>query len=102
MNKVTLTDVCERFRKYNADNKNLYGIKSNVPSISAIIVYKQSNFTKPYTEKERSYRVNNYDGKRFFNKMLGNSMWGDCLDGKDLEVRLDAYDWEIEYCYFEE
>ena len=87
--------------KYNEQNHIQYGSHTEVPDITAVIIYKQSNFTKPYTETERSYRVNNRCGKAFFNGMLGNSIRGDCLDGKDLGVRLDAYPWEIQFCYFE-
>jgi hypothetical protein len=39
--------------------------------------------------------------------MIGNSLFGDCLDGKDTRVRLDRYihheedaeKWKVEYCY---
>lgn len=102
MKQVTFSSIREAFRQYNEEHHIQYGMSSNVPDITAIVVYKQSNFTKPYSETERSYRVDNRGGKAFFNGMLGNSIWGDCLDGKDLGVRLDAYGWDIEYCYFEQ
>ena len=102
MKKTTLEEIRERFTTYNKTNNIQYGsAPKNVSEISAVIVYRQDNFSKPYSETERSYRVTNLSGKFFFEGMLGRSIWGDCLDGKDLGVRLDAYPWKIEYCYFE-
>jgi len=34
--------------------------------------------------------------------MMGCSLFGDCLDGYDLGVRLDYYNWKIDFCYFVE
>ncbi len=70
------------------------------PSLTGVIVYKQSNFDKPYTEQERSYRVSN-SNKYFCPWMIGRSLFGDCLDGRDINVRLDWYNWEPEYCYMD-
>lgn len=101
MKKATLSKIREHFRMFNKENGISYG-DYNVPEITAVIVYEQSNFDKPYTETERSYRISNLCGKAFFDLPSGsNSMTGDCLDGKDLGVRLDAYNWKIKYCYFE-
>lgn len=99
--KITLDEVIRTFRSYNRAEKVKYGESTAVPEMSAVIVYKQSNFKKRYSQQERSYRVTNRSGKIFFYGMHGNSMTGDCLDGKDLRVRLDAYNWEVERCYFE-
>lgn len=101
MKITTLSAIKETFINYNEKHNIHYGTSTDVPEITAVIVYKQSNFNKPYSETERSYRVSNLGGKAFFNGMLGNSMIGDCLDGTDLGVRLNAYMWEIDYCYFE-
>lgn len=99
---TTKHGIIERFRDFNQEHGITYGFqKANDPKISAVIVYAQSNFTREYTEIERSYRVTNQDGKAFFNGMTGNSIYGECLDGSEDGVRLDAYDWEIEKCYFE-
>lgn len=67
----------------------------------AVIVYKQSNFSTPYTEKERSYVIHNGQWGLDSSK-LGRCIIGNCLDGIDLNVRLDSYDWEKEYCYIVE
>lgn len=100
--QTTLHGIIERFQNFNEEHSLKYGFeRADDPKISAVIVYAQSNFTREYTETERSYRVTNQDGKAFFNGMMGNSIYGDCLDGSDLGVRLDAYDWKIERCYFE-
>ena len=101
--KYNFYDVIERFREHNRDHGYHYGCTSarEGVEITAIIVYEQSNFTKQYSEKERSYRVSNFGGKAFYDGMISNSIYGDCLDGIDLGVRLDAYNWKIERVYFE-
>ena len=101
MEKVTFSEVRQKFMEYNEDHNVRYGTPTNTPPLSAVVVYKQSNFTKPYTEKERSYRVTSNGGKAFFSGMLGCSILGDCLDGSEFGVRLDAYRWDIDFCYFE-
>lgn len=64
----------------------------------AVIVYKQENFNKPYTETERSYEICNGQWGLDSSKM-GRCILGNCLDGSDIGVRLDSYDWKIDYCY---
>lgn len=91
MNKISYAEFYKRMMDRN---------KSKGSPITGVIVYKQSSFDKEYTEEERSYRVSS-DNKCFFSK-ISNSMYGDCLDGKDLGVRLDWYNWDVDYCYFEE
>ena len=68
-----------------------------------VVVYKQGDyFKKEYTETERSYRVSS-DNKYFIPQMCGNSIFGNCLDGQDIGVRLDYYMncWNVDYCYIE-
>lgn len=68
---------------------------------TAIIVYSQENFRTPYTQVERSYASHsnqwgwNYD-------LMGRCRLGSCLDGVDLNVRLDHYSWKVEGWYWEE
>lgn len=70
----------------------------------AVIVFKSESFSKKYSLKERSYVVSR-DNKWFNPYMLGRSLFGSCLDGKDTGVRLDWYmydeerPWIIDYCY---
>lgn len=101
MNKCTKHEIIKRFQEHNESKGYHYGIDYSGDEISAVIVYKQSNFTKEYSEQSRSYRVTNFGGKAFFNGMMGGSIYGDCLDGSEQGVRLDAYQWDIDYCYFE-
>ena len=64
----------------------------------AVIVYKQENFKKSYTETERSYVISNGQWGLDSSKM-GRCIVGSCLDGTDKNIRLDCMGWEIEYCY---
>lgn len=100
---ATLPEIIERFREYNRQHDVTYGGRhpDGVEPITAVIVYKQSSFTKPYTEIQRSYRVNNFSGKRFFDGIYGESIFGECLDGSEDMIRVDLYPWDIERCYFE-
>lgn len=68
---------------------------------TAVIVFKQSNFNKEYSEESRSYRSHSDQWGWDYTK-LGNRRSGDCLDGTDKGVRLDYYNWEVEYWYWEE
>jgi len=70
----------------------------------AVIVFTENSFTKPYMEEQRSYKVSS-DAKYFDGSKIGNSLFGNCLDGTDNGVRLDHYmrsdegKWIVEYCY---
>lgn len=100
--KFTLKEVIDKFRSYNRKHQVEYGRLNLIPKVKAVVVYSQDNFKVPYTETERSYRISNKSGKVFFNVLSGSkSMVGDCLDGKDLSVRLDRQNWKVDYCYFE-
>lgn len=66
-----------------------------------VAVITEDSFNKPYSLTERSYHFNNHN-KAFIPNMLGKSIFASCLDGKDLNVRLDymLYNgWKVEYCY---
>ncbi|WP_090739338.1 hypothetical protein [Paenibacillus sp. Mc5Re-14] len=74
----------------------------------AVIVFSDESFgNRGFTVEERSYKVSG-DAKFFDPNMIGSSLFGNCLDGKDIGVRLDWYmnlkpdegrRWEVEYCY---
>lgn len=68
---------------------------------TAIIVFAQSNFTTEYSELSRSYESPS-DQNGWNYKRMGNCRLGDCLDGTEQGVRLDWYDWEIEYWYWKD
>lgn len=101
MKFTTKHEIIKRFREHNRTHGYHYGDHQG-EEITAVIVYAQCNFTREYSEQSRSYRVSNFGGKMFFDEMCGNSIYGDCLDGSEDNIRLDAYDWHIEKCYFEE
>lgn len=69
----------------------------------AVIVFTKDSFNREYSEKSRSYEVSSND-KYFDGNMIGNSLFGNCLDGTDNDVRLDRYigDWKVDYCYIKE
>lgn len=90
---ITFAELCKCMKAWN-DTHNMKAEKF------AVIVYSQSNFTTEYSEESRSYRVSNANDK-FSHRTSSDSLLGDCLDGTEDEVRLDWYDWQIEYCYFE-
>ena len=68
----------------------------------AVIVFTEDSFSEFYFLEQRSYVVSS-NNKLFNPASLGSSLFGDCLDGSDLGVRLDIYigsgDWHVEYCY---
>lgn len=78
-----------------------YPDKQDSSQITGVIVFKQENWPDhPYSVKDRSYRVSNAN-RAFQEGKISNQLSGDCLDGKDLGVRLDWYNWSVEYCYMD-
>lgn len=75
-----------------------------------VIVFKQGkDWKREFNEKERSYLIHG-DDKWFNPEMIGSSLYGYSLDGKDMGVRLDWYmralpedgigeRWIVDYCY---
>ena len=96
MKKISFPELKSMMLQFNTDHpKDL-----ETPKLSAVIVYKQSNWKKEYSEESRSYRVWN-NNRMFQPGMFANSLCGCCLDGTDQGVRLDQYDWKVDYCYIE-
>ena len=91
---ITYGEFCNAMRNWNVSHDESKAEKFGV------IVYKQDNFKTEYSEESRSYRVNNAN-RKFQKNKNANSLFGDCLDGTDDAVRLDWYDWTVEFCYFE-
>lgn len=81
MKQVTYSQMQEEL--YDQENKYV------------LITYKQENWDKEYSEQSRTYMVGSYN-KCFKSGMLGNSMYGSCIDGTDVGVRLDWYNWKVE------
>jgi len=70
----------------------------------AVIVFKQNAFAKKYSLEERSYEVSR-NNHMFYKNTISDGLIGNCLDGRDLNVRLDSYmyadrhAWPVDYCY---
>lgn len=102
MKKITWSEVEKAMWAFNEEHG--YTSKGNAKRLEAVVVFTEDSFTKPYTERDRSYQFSS-DNKAFLPNQLGYSIFGDCLDGSDLGVRLDWYmrdpknPWKVEYCY---
>lgn len=81
-NLFDLSDYVYKHKLYESDNK-------------ITIIYSQDNWQKSFTETERTYKTDT-EQKYFNPNMCGISLFGNCLDGKDLGVRLDYYNWKVE------
>lgn len=102
MEKISYNELREKMWNFNKEN-NITS-KGNDKKLKGVIVFTQDSFTEPYTEIERSYEVTS-DNKGYMPNMLSNSIFGNCLDGKDLGVRIDLYmydGWKVDYCYIVE
>lgn len=73
----------------------------------AVIVFTEDSFRSHHAEIKRSYEIS-HNNKYFMSDMNGNSLFGNCLDGSDDDVRLDIYMtntledgriWKVDYCY---
>ena len=98
MKKISYAEFRDAMFKFNEEHPD------GKSSLGGVIVFTKDSFNKPYTETERSYRTDNSQ-KAFNHGMISNSIFGNCLDGKDLGVRLDWYmydGWKVDYCYLEE
>lgn len=74
------------------------------------IVFTKDSFDKEYSEESRTYEVYS-DCKAYMSNMCGYSIYGNCLDGVDIDIRLDWYmaeekggknGWKVEKCYLKE
>jgi len=104
--KLTFSELCDLISEHNKEK----GVKqqfSDSKPLNCVIVFTEDSFKEKYDETTRSYSFRS-DNKYFLPSMLGNSIFGDCLDGDDLGVRLDWYmhdevkPWKVEYCYIME
>ena len=77
--------------------------------ICGFIVFSQEIFKKQFSEHDRTYYVSS-DNKAYQPNKGGYSIYGNCLDGKDLTVRLEQYmadelagdnGWKVEKCYID-
>ena len=103
MKKITYQELYSKMVQFNKEN-NVTCKGNGDKELRAVIVFTEDSFENEYTLDERSYEVTNHN-KRFIVDNLGNSLFGNCLDGVDLGVRLDWYmadSWEVDYCYIVE
>lgn len=98
MEKLTKAQLFEAFYKFNQEHQE--AIQFSETSITGVIVFKASNWEQPFSLESRSYRVSSANKK--FLPCAGSSIFASNLDGTDLCVRLDWYNWEVDYCYLEE
>lgn len=102
MKKITWSELEKAMWKFNEEHG--YTTKGNEVVQEAVVVFTENSFNRPYTEKERSYMFSS-DNKAFLPNQLGYSIFADCLDEKDLGVRIDWYmrddknPWKVDYCY---
>lgn len=81
-------------------------VKHNVQSpkeeITGVIVFDSTAFDTEESLEGRSYRVSSYN-KGFNKDMPGHSIFADCCDGYEKDVRVDnlVNENRIEYCYFD-
>ena len=101
--QYTWHEAREIMRKFNEEQSHTTkgGCKK---LLFMVAVITEDSFDAPYSLTERSYEFCN-DNKAFLPNMSSNSILADCLDGRDLGVRLDWYipkEWKVEYCYIVE
>lgn len=100
MKKITYQELHNKMVQFNKENDITCKEDGN-KVLKAVIVFTEDSFENEYTLEERSYEVTNHN-KRFITDNIGNSLFGNCLDGRDLGVRLDWYmadGWKVDYCY---
>ena len=103
-NRMTWNEAVEYLTEFN--KKHDIHTKGGKPATCVMVaVITKDSFRKEYTLKERSYAFTNHN-KFFIPENLGNSIFADCLDGKDVGIRLEQHirtlDWNVEYCYIKE
>lgn len=100
---MTFRELCEACWKHNDENNITQQYSDKKPLICYVVVNQMPYWKEQFSEQQRTYRFRS-DNKRFISRMCGNSIFADCLDGKDLGVRLDWYigDWTFEKCWYEE
>lgn len=99
MEKLTKAQLFKAFYQFNQEHGDAI-TQFSENSITGVIVFKASNWAKDYSLESRSYRVSS--ANKGFISCAGSSIYGSNLDGTDKLVRLDWYNWDVDYCYLEE
>ena len=103
--KFSWGDMYKWLCNYNAEHAiQKPGGASKGDYVTVVVVITEDSFDKPYALEERSYAFSS-DNRAFLPGMISNSIFANCLDGKDVGVRLDWYvghGWNVDYCYIVE
>jgi len=97
--KMTYGEISDIFYKHNKEN-NIKNQFEDPNALEAVIVFSSDNWpNNNYSLESRSYKFSS-DNKAFLTNMIGNSVFGESLDGTD-RIRIDWYlhDWKVDYCY---
>ena len=94
MEKITYA----KLRKIMETHNVRFPEHSDKPVLHGVIVYRADNWTEDYSLEARSYRVSN-NNRAFQPGKIARSLFGNSLDGTDQGVRLDWYNWRVDYCY---
>lgn len=92
--RITMSDLWHIMFDFNEKHPEF----QDSSEIGGVIVYKSDNWDTEYSEESRSYEVWN-NNRQYQPDKIANSLFGHCLDGTDEGVRLDWYNWDVEYCY---
>ena len=92
--RITFDDLWHIMHRYNVEHPD----REEYADLTGVIVYKASNWKTEYPLGARSYEVCN-NNRAFQPGKIANSIFGYALDGSDPGVRLDWYNWEVDYCY---
>lgn len=84
---VTLGEFMDSMREARGNGRRMVGV----------IVYSADNWDREYSLESRSYVVEN-GSHAFEDGKISNAMYGSALDGTDSNVRLDRYNWHVDYC----
>lgn len=99
--RMSWRELCNYLVAFN--EKHNITCKGFGPKVTAVVVITKGSFDRAYTEEERSYRFTNHN-KAFIPSNISRSIFADCLDGKEVGIRIDWYlgdSWEVEYAYIE-
>lgn len=88
----------EKKMTFSEFNEVMFDARKEGKALAGVIVYKASNWKKEYNLDARSYVVSNQCNYYDVDK-ISQALWGTSIDGSDKNVRLDYYDWEVDYCY---
>ena len=92
--EMSWSDMCSLFSRVNT---------ASLTPVTGYIVFTADSFITEYNEESRTYSFSSFN-KAFIPSMGGFSIFANCLDGTDKNIRIDRYingesAWKIEKCY---